>query len=286
MAWGDKKAGIDYDAKRKTAHFNVVMRGTFHRKKKTLKAITRSRPRPRTGDSAKSGSATGLRPHAARLLGSEFQKRKSTVGEKTWEGYVWAAEKKILPALGDTRLANVTDAVVTDFAVQLEQHGGKGGRPVSASTVNRCLDLIRAILKDAYTRRVLSEMPVREFPRREENEPHNELTEHEVERFYAALEQFPRERPYVIIANADGHPVRGSRATYLGRGAAKRGGHHLHVGEDEGRDDRWNHAPVPKGAPRTEGASCRREAGLRHGERSAASSCHHPARLRACEGRR
>jgi integrase len=205
MAWGDKKAGFHYDAKRKTAHFNVVMRGTFHRKKKTLKGVTRVEAetayrRFREEWVGAEGFARTLRGY---WLG-EFQKRKSTVGEKTWEGYVWAAEKKILPALGDTRLADVNDAVVTDFAVELEQHGGKGGRPVSASTVNRCLDLIRAILKDAYTRRVLSEMPVRAFPRREENEPHNELNEDEVERFYAALEQFPREKPYFIIATETG----------------------------------------------------------------------------------
>lgn len=205
MAWGDKKAGFRYDAKKKTAWFNVVMKGTFRRKKKTLTGVTRIEAekefkRFREEWVGAEGFARTLRGY---WLG-EFQKRQLTVGEKTWMGYVWAAEKKILPSLGDRRLADIDDAVVADFAVDLEQHGGKDGRPVSASTVNRCLDLIRAILKDAYKRRVLSEMPVRAFPRREENEPHNELTEDEIERFYAALEKFPRERPYFIIATETG----------------------------------------------------------------------------------
>lgn len=205
MAWGDKRAGFRYDAKRKTAHFNIVMKGTFRRKKKTLTGVTRVEAekafkRFREEWVGAEGFARTLRGYWV----GEFQKRKCKVNEKTWAGYVWAAEKKILPALGDRRLADLDDAVVEDFATELEQHGGKGGGPVSGCTTNRCLDVLRAILHDAYERHVVSEMPVRKFKRRKENVPRNELTEGEIERFYAALEKFPRERPYFIVATETG----------------------------------------------------------------------------------
>lgn len=205
MAWGDRKAGFRYDAKGKVARFSVVLRGTFHRKKKTLKGVTRAEAeaayaRFREEWVGAEGFARTLRGYWA----GEFQKRKLVVAEKTWEGYVWAAEKKLLPALGDRRLADIDDAVVEDFALELERRGGESGRSVSGSTVNRCLDLLRAILKDAYKRRVLAEMPVRAFPRREEHLPHNEMTEEEIGRFYAALERWPRERPYFIVATESG----------------------------------------------------------------------------------
>ena len=205
MAWGDKKAGFLYDTKKKTAHLSVVLKGTFRRKKKTLKGVTRVEAEKAYARFREEW--VGAEAFARTLRGywvGEFQKRKLKVGEKTWAGYVWAAEKKILPVLGDRRLTDINDGVVEDFALELEQHGGRDGRSVSGSTVNRCLDLIRAILKDAYIHRVLSEMQVRKFPRRDENTPHNEMTEDEIERFYAALESWPRERPYFIIATETG----------------------------------------------------------------------------------
>lgn len=86
--------------------------------------------------------------------------REMDLKPKTIDGYRYLVNGYILPALGKLKLQSLSPRKLSDFYRDLSLHGGKGGGPLSKTTVNRIAALVKKVLKDAvYVDQLLSSNP-------------------------------------------------------------------------------------------------------------------------------
>lgn len=86
--------------------------------------------------------------------------RELDLKPKTIDGYRYLANSYILPALGKIKLQSITPRKLSDFYRSLSLHGGRDGKPLSKTTVNRVAALVKSVLKDAvFVDQLLSSNP-------------------------------------------------------------------------------------------------------------------------------
>ena len=192
--------GFKYDARTKTARFEVIVPDTKGRvrQRKKVSATTRAE---------------------ALQLWSAFRK-KVLAGKKepdTFAGYVeryWPLlaarlstrsrpkeesriHRVLMPFFGDVRLPRINAALVKDFVSHLKQNGykvtPKGGtearRPYSPAAINDALSVLRKILRDAVDREEIDSYPIHgRLPREKEPILRLEMTPDEERRFLAAFD--------------------------------------------------------------------------------------------------
>jgi integrase len=203
MAWGDKKAGFHYDAKKKTAWFNVVVPVTFKRRKRTMKGVSRVK-----AEEAFSKFRAGIIGHAdgethdgmtlAAYWKGPFAEKAVCVQPKTWAFYTFVVERFFLRDIGGVTFGNfalrdITDLPIQTFAARLEKVA-----EVSPATVNHALTMLVIIMRHAKKNRVIREMPFEEIKRHKLELLHQELNDEERLALYDHADPFYR--PLFVIA--------------------------------------------------------------------------------------
>ena len=82
------------------------------------------------------------------------------VKPSTAQSYRAISSRYITPALGRERLQSLSPSRLSKFVKELHEHGGKGGRPLSARTVQYVTAVLRRAMQDAVLDRVLEVNPV------------------------------------------------------------------------------------------------------------------------------
>ncbi len=80
--------------------------------------------------------------------------RLSTLG-----GYVQVVNCRIVPALGDVKVADLTPLMLTDFYRELRMSGGEGGAPLSPGTVRKVASVLGPALRLAASIGVIQSNP-------------------------------------------------------------------------------------------------------------------------------
>ena len=75
--------------------------------------------------------------------------QRSRLQPSTWESYRIHVECYLVPALGETLLAELTTAQLTTFYARLQQAGGRLGQPLSLRSVRYCHGVLHKALADA-----------------------------------------------------------------------------------------------------------------------------------------
>ncbi|MDP9396428.1 MAG: site-specific integrase [Actinomycetota bacterium] len=83
----------------------------------------------------------------------------AVVKPKTAAGYRDILELHVIPAIGGSRMQALRPSVLSKLYADLAKGGGRGGRPLSPTTIRHVHALLRKALGDAVTERVLAGNP-------------------------------------------------------------------------------------------------------------------------------
>lgn len=138
------------------------------------------------------------------------------VSPKTATSYRQFVTNHLLPYFGDLPLNDITMANVRDFQGHLRAyrstHPRWRGQPLSAASINGCLRVLRLLLRDAYTRRLLTEVPRGDWPGERENVLRLEATDDERRQFLAAFDDEPAfQRLVAGVRESRPEPTAGER---------------------------------------------------------------------------
>jgi integrase len=110
----------------------------------------------------------------AAYLAEWLEAHATTVKPKTLSGYRHDIEHYIVPRIGRMRLQALRPAVISKLYRDLSEHGGQGGKPLSASTISHVHRTLRKALADAvHVEQLLSANPAERTkrPRNHASEP-------------------------------------------------------------------------------------------------------------------
>lgn len=181
-------------------------------------------------DAGRSGharrGATVTRPSADRdeLTFAEYVDRHldavcSRVKPKTQASYRQFVRNHLLPDFGARRLSEIDEAAILDYPGQLatyvSPHPRWRGRPLSLASINGCLTTLRLLLRDAFMRRIIGELPRVAWPIKTVPELHLEASDAERRRLLAAFDDEegfrrlePALRPSGLSRGANRFPAR------------------------------------------------------------------------------
>lgn len=80
---------------------------------------------------------------------------KARVRPTTWHSYQLAVERYIIPHIGSTRIQALAAPQLNRLYADLQEHGGKGGRPVSSTTARFTHGVLRRALEDAVKQKLV-----------------------------------------------------------------------------------------------------------------------------------
>ena len=98
----------------------------------------------------------------AELLDRWLRLKETTVEPSTVGNYRWAAERYIVPAFGDRKVASIRTMELDEFYARLRLSGGVESRPLSGRTVRICHTVMRQSLDQARKWGVIARNPARD----------------------------------------------------------------------------------------------------------------------------
>src|SRR5262249_37665343 len=98
---------------------------------------------------AAASSSTGQHRPSRVYLAEWVEAHAATAKPKTFAGYRHDIDHYIVPRIGRMRLQALRPAVISKLYRDLAEHGGRDGRPLSATTVSHIHRTLRKALADA-----------------------------------------------------------------------------------------------------------------------------------------
>ena len=118
--------------------------GGFDTEEAAKAARDEARIRARRGEFVNRSTST-----VAGYLAEWVEAHAATVKPKTFAGYRHDIDHYIVPRIGRMRLQALRPAVISKLYRDLAEHGGRDGRPLSATTVSHIHRTLRKALTDA-----------------------------------------------------------------------------------------------------------------------------------------
>lgn len=97
----------------------------------------------------------------AELIARWLALKETTVEASTAKSYRWLAERYVVPAFGDRKVASIRTMELDDFYATLRA-GGADGRPLSGRTVQLCHSVMRQSLEQGRRWGVIARNPARD----------------------------------------------------------------------------------------------------------------------------
>jgi integrase len=182
-------SGFRFNARKKVAHFEVIVPGTRggKRRRKTeeardvVDATTKYHAFRKEVSEAEKGPAV---PHTLRwYFETYWPKMKAALSEKGRSFVEQAMSARVLPHLGEMLLERINDAEVGDFVAALRE------KKYAPETINGSLSTLRKFLRDAVAREVIDKYPIRRrLPRQKVESLRLELSPEERTAFLAVFD--------------------------------------------------------------------------------------------------
>jgi integrase len=223
MHWKVDPPGFRFDARRGIAKFSVIVPRTNarRRRKKTIRVGKRDEALERWAEFRDEVLRGGTPARAkvttfADYIASHFVDYVRRVSPATAKSYEQIVRIHLLPFFGGRRLDEISMALVRDFAGHLKRYrsesGSRMGRPLSPSSVNDCLSVLRVLVRDAHERGAIENLPWRGRWPREKVEPLRlELTPEERQRFLSVFDDEDAFRRHIAETRSRGKVARSAR---------------------------------------------------------------------------
>lgn len=203
--------GFSYDARTKTAHFDIYVEGAKGRvrRRRTVRATNAQEAKRLWAafcDEVNGRTAPPSDQKAMTLrvfFNQHFDEVCSELAPKTKYDYALVVRNVLLAPFGDTPMSAIRPRDINAVAVQLKERG------LAGATINGYIAVLIILLRKAVDHDFLDEFPLRKrVIRYKENKPTNELSDEERQRFLAS---FDNERAFRALVCT--HRSTGSVAT-------------------------------------------------------------------------